>query len=339
MPNKKELPKNPSFELQRDLLIRPDSNPTGYTPFEDAAAHTFVPTATTWSRVNAWWLADASWIAYNHDAKAVRDVFRSRAGMESCQLIDGGGTQCYLAHRDSFAIVTFRGTQPDEWNDLFDIVRFGTKTWDAGRVHEGFADALDVIWGPLEKALNDLEDRHVWFTGHSLGGALAALAAFRRRDWVAGLYTFGCPRIGNGAFAALLDGAFMEKSIRYVNDHDAVTHMPPEPFAFPHGRYTHISHLRSINKDGQVGTTEPTVGHFALDVFGDTRFLLDIVNLVQQDVRITLPDTLVDHTPLYSRSTPGTISPSMVRSVRDGWHHGALRTLFQGDHLQDVLGQ
>jgi len=301
MPNKKELPKNPSFELQRDLLIHPESNPTAYVAFEQALAHKFVPDATTWSRVNAWWLADASWIAYTHDAAAVRDVFRSRAGMDSCELIAGTGTECYLAQRSSFAIVTFRGTQPDDWNDLFNIARFGTTAWDVGRVHEGFADALEAIWEPLEKALNGLQDRRVWFTGHSLGGALATFAAFRRRNRLAGVYTFGSPRVGNGEFAAQLDAALVNKSFRYVNDHDAVTHMPPKPFAFPHGGYTHISELRSINKDGQVSTTEPTVSHFALDVFGDpgVGVLLDIINLLHQGHRITLPDTLTDHTPLY----------------------------------------
>jgi hypothetical protein len=299
MPTKKELPKNPSLELQQELLIHPERNLTGYVPFEDAATHAFVANATTWSRVNAWWLADASWIAYTHEATTVRDVLRSRAGMDDCELVAAGGTQCYVAHRDSFAIVTFRGTQPDDWNDLFNIARFVPKRWDVGRVHEGFADALEVVWKPLENRLNQLNDRRVWFTGHSLGGALASLAAFRRGSQSAGLYTFGSPRVGNGEFAAALDGRLSDKSIRYVNDHDAVTHVPPERFAFPHGRYTHLNHLRWINKDGQVSTTEPTLRHFVDDVFGDSRALLDIINLTQRGIPITLPDALIDHTPLF----------------------------------------
>lgn len=299
MANKKDLPTNLSLERQRDLLTRPESNPTGYIPFENASAHAFVPTATTWSRINAWWLADASWIAYSHDRDAVRDVFRSRAGMEGCEAIAGGGTECYLAHRDTFAIVTFRGTQPDDWNDLFNIVRFVPRAWDVGHVHQGFADALDVVWNPLETALNQLQDRPVWFTGHSLGGALASLAAVRRGVHAAGVYTFGSPRVGNGVFAGHFDSALRGRSIRYVNDHDAVTHVPTEPFAFPHGRYAHVSDQRWINKDGQVSTTEPTLRHFVQDVFGDSRVLLDIINLLEQNIRIALPDALSDHTPLY----------------------------------------
>jgi hypothetical protein len=299
MPGKKELPKNPSFELQRDLLLHPESNPTQYLAFEDAATYRFAPHATTWSRVNAWWLADAAWIAYHHDASAVRDVFRSRAQMDSCELFANGGTECYLATCASFAIVTFRGTQSDAWKDLFSDVLLKAVPWDVGHVHQGFGKALESVWTPLEAALNILTDRPVWFTGHSLGAALASLAAFRRGKYAAGVYTFGLPRVGNGVFAGSFDGLFVERSMRYVNDHDVVTHVPSAILAFPHGRYTHINNLRWINKDGQVGTSEPTVKHYMQDVFGNGEVILDIVNLAQQNVQITLPDALVDHTPLY----------------------------------------
>lgn len=299
MPAKKELPKNPSLDLQRDLLFRPESNPTHYVAFEDAATHAFVPNANTWSRVNAWWLADAAWIAYARDAAEVHDVFRSRARMDSCELFASGGTDCYLARCSSFAIVAFRGTQPNDWQDLFSDVLLKAVPWDVGRVHQGFGKALERVWKPLEAALNQLTDRPVWFTGHSLGAALACLAAFRRGTHAAGVYTFGSPRVGNGVFGGNFDSLFVGRSVRYANDHDVVTHVPSEILAFPYGRYTHLNELRWINKDGQVGTTEPTVKHFVQDIFGSSRTLLDIVNLSQQDIQIALPDALVDHTPLY----------------------------------------
>ena len=299
MLNKKDFPRDPSFELQRDLLIHPETNPTTYIPFEDADQHPFEPDPHEWSRVNAWWLADASWLAYVHGEAEVRRTFLERAHMTSCELIDRSGTQCYVAHRDSFAIVAFRGTQPDDWKDLFEIVRFLPTSWDVGRVHTGFADALEAVWGPLERSLDALPPGcRVWFTGHSLGAALATLAATRRGDRTAGLYTFASPRVGDGVFAAHVDRMFGRLSLRYVNDHDVVTHVPPPSFAIP-GRYTHVNELRWISRDGQVGTVEPTLPHFVSDVFGDTRLLLDVVDILRQSSRIAIPDALVDHTPLY----------------------------------------
>ncbi len=298
-PKTKNVPTNEQFSVQRDMLLHPESNPTGYVPFEDAATHAFAPEAGGWSRVNAWWLADASWIAYSHDPAEVDRIFRERANMRSCELIDSRGTECYLAQHDAFAIVAFRGTQPDDWRDLFSVSRFVPVAWDVGHVHRGFAEALEAVWRPLAAALDSLPAGcRVWFTGHSLGGALAALAAFRRRSQVGGLYTFGSPRVGDGVFATQLDSTLGQRSIRYANDHDVVTHVPPEPFAFP-GRYTHVRNLRWINKDGQVITTEPTVRHFVQDVIGDTAFLLDVVQLAESGAQVSLPDALADHTPLF----------------------------------------
>ena len=51
---------------------------------------------------------------------------------------------------NDFAIVAFRGTQPDDWNDLFDISRFVPLPWDVGFVHHGFADALTNVWDRLD---------------------------------------------------------------------------------------------------------------------------------------------------------------------------------------------
>src|SRR5258705_7411841 len=194
MLHEKDFPRDPSFELQRALLVHPEPNPTTYVPFEDADQHPFVPDPHEWSRANAWWLADASWLAYAHAESDVRRTFLERANVPSCELIDHSGTQCYLAHGDSFAIVAFRGTQPDDWKDLFEIVRFLPTPWDVGRVHTGFADALEAVWGPLERSLDAPPARSkVWFTGHSLRAALATPVAPRPCAPAAGPYTFAAP--------------------------------------------------------------------------------------------------------------------------------------------------
>lgn len=295
----KPLPRGLSLDEQRELLLHPGRNTTGYVPFEDAARCPFEHDATGPSRVNAWWLAEASWLAYVHDGDAVARIYRDATGLEA-ELIATGGAECCVAASDRVAVVAFRGTQPDDWSDLFDDACYAPVRWDAGHVHGGFARRLATLQAPLERALNGLATGcRVWFTGHSLGGAVATLAAYRYRDVAGGVCTFGSPRVGNAVFAGLFGEVFGERSVRYSNDHDVVTRVPPEPFALPHGLFTHVDHLRSINKDGHIGTTPPTLAHFVRDVFGRTNVLLEIIRLQQAGSLLTLPDALADHAPLY----------------------------------------
>lgn len=295
----KPLPVNPSLELQRKLLFEPESNPTGHVPLEYARELPFDATAATYSRVNAWWLAEASWLAYWHDRDALAGVYKERTDLD-CELIEVDGAECSIAWNKRFAIIAFRGTQPGDWADLLDDALFAAVAWDTGHVHQGFAHRLSNVTPSLQRALGRLEKGcRVWFTGHSLGAAVATLAAYRHRDVADGVYTFGSPLVGNTVFAGTFAGALSERSTRYVNDHDLVTRVPPEPFALPHGVYSHVEHGRWINKDGQISTTRPTVAQFVRDVFGRANVALDLVEMHQAGLGRSLPDALSDHTPLY----------------------------------------
>jgi triacylglycerol lipase len=298
-PVRKPIPVDPPIEVQRKLLLEPESNPTGYVPFESAREFPFEPEAASHSRVNAWWLADASWLAYSHDPAAIAQVYRDRTGLE-CELVEARGAECTVAFGDRFAIVAFRGTQPDDWSDLLDDACFVAVPWDAGHVHQGFARRLTNISGGLQGVLARLPAScRLWFTGHSLGAAAATLAAFRHHARTDGVCTFGSPLVGNSVFAGTFGGLFDVRSTRYVNDHDLVTRVPPEPFALPHGLYTHVDHGRWINKDGHIGTTRPTVTQFVRDVFGRASVALDLIEMHQRGFGRSLPDALSDHTPLY----------------------------------------
>ncbi|MCX5893209.1 MAG: lipase family protein, partial [Deltaproteobacteria bacterium] len=91
-------------------------------------------------------------------------------------------------------------------------------------MHRGFQAALDEVWERLHDYLEGKENarRTVWFTGHSLGAALATLAASRYGK-VRGLYTFGSPRVGDLDFKQ----AFLVPTYRFVNHDDLVTRVPP----------------------------------------------------------------------------------------------------------------
>jgi triacylglycerol lipase len=270
-----------------------------FHPEEDATYEHFSPGmpafdghATQLGRRNAWWLAEAALLSYSSPASAVP---RFRAAGFDAVLLEAGALQCYIASTDHVTIVAFRGTEPDEWGDVLDDALYVMAPWvHAGsHVHLGFKAALDRVWSSLAGALSPLiASRRVWFTGHSLGAALATLAADRFPD-AAGVCTFGSPRVGDRAFARQHDERFGLRAARYVNDADVVTHVPPR-LTFP---YTHVGGARYIGPDGRVSPQRPLLAHYIGDLFGRTRPLFEMTQGFQQGHLKTAPDFLLDHMP------------------------------------------
>lgn len=137
------------------------------------------------------------------------------------------GTYAFAALRDSdnLALLAFRGSQPDDVTDLGNDVSAVPVPWEfgAGQVHAGFASAYASIHTPIGQWLTTAgRNRRLVFTGHSLGAALATLAAAAYRPDL--LVTLGGPHVGNARFcAALADVA----TTRLVNCCDIVTRLPP----------------------------------------------------------------------------------------------------------------
>ena len=96
-------------------------------------------------------------------------------------------------------------------------------------VHDGFLEAIDPVWDDISKTLEEVKCP-IFYTGHSLGAALATLAAARSRVPQA-LYTFGSPLVGNQAFVDTLNNVAI---YRVVDDEDLVTVVPPEILGFRH---------------------------------------------------------------------------------------------------------
>jgi hypothetical protein len=90
-----------------------------------------------------------------------------------------------------------------------------------GKVHRGFAAALRCVWGDIAPALNGVSVP-VLYTGHSLGAALATLAAGLRPTQA--VYAFGSPRVGDADFVGKLANTAIQ---RYVNCCDIVCRLPP----------------------------------------------------------------------------------------------------------------
>ncbi|KAI9699279.1 MAG: hypothetical protein M1836_002889 [Candelina mexicana] len=129
-------------------------------------------------------------------------------------------------------VLAFRGSS--EWKNWVSDLQTTMVPFAFGanlaQVHMGFLEAWkeseDGIVSSLAKAVKQYEDYQVVITGHSLGGAVATLAAVDiRKNVSAELYTFGAPKVGNSPFADLVE-ASPAKSYRITNIGDPVTRLP-----------------------------------------------------------------------------------------------------------------
>ena len=169
--------------------------------------------------------------------------------------------QVYVCHHVNDNIfVIFRGTQTiAQLIHLIDNVDTSDSHSNGSKLHTGFWEAFNSIWSgckvkggrlchrgyaPIGKfyslrmllGLNKFRETDVWFIGHSLGGALAVIAANDyansrvQYEKVGGVFTFGCPNVGNVIFGDTFNRKFRchgleSKAFRYIMYGDYVTAM------------------------------------------------------------------------------------------------------------------
>ncbi|MBW4477336.1 MAG: 50S ribosome-binding GTPase [Tolypothrix brevis GSE-NOS-MK-07-07A] len=99
-----------------------------------------------------------------------------------------------------------------------------------GEIHLGFALLMEEILPKIQSEIEQLKPHKICLTGHSLGGALATLAAYRLRKQgfsiPISIYTFGAPRVGDSAFASKYEDSKV-LHFRIENKNDIVPHLPP----------------------------------------------------------------------------------------------------------------
>jgi triacylglycerol lipase len=197
-------------------------------------------------------MAELALIAYNDEAEARR---AARAiGFTEAQLVDRDGSQAYRFGNEHDIVLACRGTEPTEWNDLqADANAVMSVLGTLGNVHSGFNREVDDLWPVLEGLLKD-NSRPVWFCGHSLGGAMATICAFRCKTSSITrnpqeLHTFGSPRVGCRRY---IRHAQIEH-YRWVHNNDVVTRVPPVWLGYRHcgsevylDRHGRIRKLRGV---------------------------------------------------------------------------------------------
>lgn len=251
------------------------------------------PTADAPDRVNARWMAELASLAYDHERDEVEEALKP-LGLNLDDWIDHGSisldggleaidTQGFVASNQDLVVVAFRGTETDSPADVLTDLQAWKLPMEGfddlpenqrPRAHHGFVEALEAVredlWKTLEKLGSRNAARPVWFVGHSLGGALAVLAAVgyaiwrdeKYRQWdeslrkagsderesrgretretpphlppVGWIYTVGQPAVGDERLAAWLEARFGKRLVRTVNNRDVVPRLPSPLIGYAH---------------------------------------------------------------------------------------------------------
>lgn len=152
------------------------------------------------------------------------------------------------------AFLSFRGTSDvAEWVADIDAIPDDYRPISGfGQVHSGFQDVYQLVRANIATNLAAATagcDR-ILVTGHSLGAALAVLAApdiartMPPNTIEPQLITFAGPRVGVSDFAATFN-ALIESCYRVVNFLDIVPYLPPAP-------YVHVGAQITVDSGGAV---------------------------------------------------------------------------------------
>ena len=183
-------------------------------------------------------LAMLAYIAFEDDAKRkILEGMLSHGRVKLLETISIADTEAMVAETDKFVVVAFRGTssRAQLMTDMQARLNVARVAVDGRcvRVHAGFYAAFRKIESKLREVLTEQDEaKAVYLTGHSLGGALAlvAAAAFggndKLGDRIAAVYTFGAPRVGGADFPNLVKAPHY----RVVNSGDVVPLVPPNWF-------------------------------------------------------------------------------------------------------------
>jgi triacylglycerol lipase len=255
----------------------------------------FTPHARTFNLANAFWLSEMARLIYRRsggeegaflDGPSRNDIL-ARVGLREALFLNRQETQCALIrtlphHRPPFAVLVFRGTTGlRNWFLDLDVrpERLAPRTV----VHRGFVEALHQVWQDLQPQLANLTEP-LFMTGHSMGGALAQLAAWYHPPQA--VYAIGAPRVGDAGFATRMAAVPI---YRLVNGRDVVADLPPSTRLLSFcaaGRMVHI------DRKGRICEMEP--GGEPANCFESGRLSMSALG----ERWYNPPEFLVDHAPI-----------------------------------------
>jgi len=283
-------------ELSHEALFAPNKT---FPYFEATSLPTKEPTKS-FDIETARFLAQASLLSYVKETKFIEKKF-IESGFSDIRFFDNEGSFAFLAIRHDTLVLVFRGTESGDQRDYVTDSRIFQKPFlDYGTAHQGFIQALDWIDSDVTAAIEKLQTekpRHLWISGHSLGGALATLYALHHPQTATAVYTMGAPRIGGIRFAK--NAAEAITLYRLANDNDIIPRLPTPPF------YKHIGKTYFITSSLELKTDPP----FAQKWESRRKSHADLIETLFKDHWLKgnfkgIPsDYIVDHSPhLYAEA-------------------------------------
>jgi hypothetical protein len=228
-------------------------------------------------------------------------------------------------------VLSFRGTEPANLINWLTDANSTLRPFVYGQVHSGFYSNVEVIWDDISNVLRAAAANEpaasdalpvlpagagkyehplqsLYITGHSLGAAMAVVAAAcllhepdGARGWdsiLRGVYTYGQPMVGTAEFAVNCDVLFRGRYFRHVYNDDLVPRVPPKTVH----NFTHFGQRRyspsadapwsDQTREDQAPTLLETLGSAAMS------FLIRRVSVPSVvEHLLPLPYSLDDHSP------------------------------------------
>lgn len=281
-----------------ESLVKP-GEATDYFNFPDPA-----PLQAGFNRFNlsnAWWLAEISRLIYHHDFFNDHNIQLASFNYEIIAYIEELNTSTHVAllkiiQDDPCLVIVFRGTDEiNNWNS--NVHAYQASFYNKGKVHSGFKQAYMSIRRKLHKYLKE-SSMPTFITGHSLGAALATMAAsdLYEDESFDSCYTFGSPRIGNPDF---INSIKSRQIYRIVNNTDIVTTVPID---FARIKYNHAGSAYLIDDQGNLreGMNDDDIYIYQKSRLGSLKdyAISKAFNGDLKSIKNDLPPFLADHSPI-----------------------------------------
>ncbi|XP_046858557.1 lipase-like [Xenia sp. Carnegie-2017] len=160
------------------------------------------------------------------------DAYTEKKHSRDSKLFDKGRMKGFVKNTQNVIVVSFQGS--DSLQDWFRNIQTLKKSYSGCqdcKIHSGFLKSYSPLKDEMLRKVNTLYQEHpkkILVTGHSLGGAMATLAAVDlvNAGYPVNLITFGAPRVGNKEFAQYVDRIVKGINLRVTYKNDIVTVIP-----------------------------------------------------------------------------------------------------------------